>query len=633
MSSRFKSRIPERVRHSLTVLDGPNSRISRIRDAALPNRCSLNRSHLPMPISNTLSALVKPVSPKVVFKKTLTDEEAVIRSLVRRSKPLAVRGNRTSFRRIQLAHAAPIDDSSVLLKATNSFCSTNFQLQKPIKEASPGATEKDRAANKVRSAKSLLDLVAGRRQPGMEQIRFLCSDHRLINVPSPLMYRHSEVMSRLEGEVQPIPLRSIRSATLLRVIMWMHKKTLCANGTEKIAAPTPSVETCICEIGKGNGYTKSEASCQISENTQGNAQQTVNLTCQILGEKIENDCTKILKNVEFDYDHTPIRNDNIENSCENNDESVNDEAGVISNQTSDSMESFENNLQNQENFMVECSTDIKCNDYKQNENQKDENCTIIDENNGKLVLYNPNIQLIPNNENTNKSSRDCKNDTINEFTKVNGNYQDYIQITEIGKDNITGVNTGEDEREIGCLKSTDKIVIHANVMQNFCKRNIWKCNGIRRCTGEDANDDQCVANLNEMKRSSFLLCSWEERLLGSELYQLVEIILASHYLGIESLTLNAIHHFCELMAQRTRSECCLMLGIKTRLASERQTLDNHCPLIRDSLSRNNQADRTENMKQQFESRIFRKPQPNGRAAVGGGMGDGLYAKKPRSRNH
>ncbi|EDW48947.1 GM11529 [Drosophila sechellia] len=411
MSSRFKSRIPERVRNSLTVLDGPNSRISRIRDAAQPNRSSLNRSHMPLPISNTLSALVKPVSPKAVFKKTLTEEEAVIRSLVRRSKPLAVRGNRTSFRRIQLAHAAPIGDSSVLLKATDSFCSADFRLQKPIKEAIPPDPEEDPAAS--RTAKSLLDLVAGRRQPGMEQMRFLCSDHRLINVPTSLMYRHSRIMSHLEMEVQPIPLRSIRSVTLLRVIMWMHKKTLCSNGTEKVAEAKPTVETCISDIHEGNGYASSETSCQISEITQ----------------------------------------------------------------------------------------------------------------------------------------------------------------------------------------------------------------------GDNANDDQCVADLNEMKRSSYLLCSWEERLLGNELYQLVEIILASHYLGIESLTMNAIHHFCELMAQRTRSECCLMLRIKTRLAG-----DNHCPLIRESLSlgchRNNQADGSEIEKQQFEpnsriARIFRKHRPNGRAAIGGGIGDGL----------
>ncbi|XP_033171537.1 uncharacterized protein LOC117148316 [Drosophila mauritiana] len=623
MSSRFKSRIPERVRNSLTVLDGPNSRISRIRDAALPNRSSLSRSHMPLPISNTLSALVKPVSPKAVFKKTLTEEEAVIRSLVRRSKPLAVRGNRTSFRRIQLAHAAPIGDSSVLLKATDSFCSADFRLQKPIKEAIPADPEKDPAAS--RTAKSLLDLVTGRRQPGMEQMRFLCSDHRLINVPSPLMYRHSRIMSYLEMEVQPIPLRSIRSVTLLRVIMWMHKKTLCANGTENVAEASPTVEMCIGNIRKGNGNASSETSCQISEITQGNAQRTVNLTSQILGEKIENDCSEICKNIELYNDNTPIRSEDTENSCENNSE---DEG--------DSEECFEKNMQNQENVME----DMKRNVNKQNENQKNDSCTIINETNGQLVVYNPNIQFISNNESTNKSSTDCAKDTINEFTKVNGNRQvGFViakRITDIDKDNITEIKTGEDEliieREICCSRSADNIVIHANVMQNFCKR----C-GIIRCAGDNANDDQCVADLNEMKRSSYLLCSWEERLLGNELYQLVEIILASHYLGIESLTMNAIHHFCELMAQRTRSESCLMLRIKTRLAG-----DNHCPLIRESLSlgchRNNQADGSEIEEQQFEpnsriARIFRKHRPNGRPAIGGGMGDGLYAKKPCSRNH
>ncbi|XP_032582489.1 uncharacterized protein LOC6618598 [Drosophila sechellia] len=624
MSSRFKSRIPERVRNSLTVLDGPNSRISRIRDAAQPNRSSLNRSHMPLPISNTLSALVKPVSPKAVFKKTLTEEEAVIRSLVRRSKPLAVRGNRTSFRRIQLAHAAPIGDSSVLLKATDSFCSADFRLQKPIKEAIPPDPEEDPAAS--RTAKSLLDLVAGRRQPGMEQMRFLCSDHRLINVPTSLMYRHSRIMSHLEMEVQPIPLRSIRSVTLLRVIMWMHKKTLCSNGTEKVAEAKPTVETCISDIHEGNGYASSETSCQISEITQGNAQRTVNLTSQILGEKIENDCSEILKNIELYNDNTPIKSEDTENSGENNSEGVDEEAYVTSIQASDSKECFENNMQNPEYVMV----DMKCYGNKQNENQKNDSCTITNETNGQLVVYNPNIQLISNNESTNKSSTDCTKDTINEFTKVNGNRQvGFViakKITDIDKDNITEIKTGEDEliieREICCSRSADNIVIHANVMQNFCKR----C-GIIRCAGDNANDDQCVADLNEMKRSSYLLCSWEERLLGNELYQLVEIILASHYLGIESLTMNAIHHFCELMAQRTRSECCLMLRIKTRLAG-----DNHCPLIRESLSlgchRNNQADGSEIEKQQFEpnsriARIFRKHRPNGRAAIGGGIGDGL----------
>ncbi|XP_043660755.1 uncharacterized protein LOC122625011 [Drosophila teissieri] len=663
MSSSFKSRIPERVRHSLTVLDGPHSR-----SVARPNRCSMNRSHLPLPISSTLSALVKQTQtqtqtqtpPKVVGKKAEpeTEAEAVIRSLVRRSRPPAVRGNRTSFRRIQLAHSSPVASAALLMKSTSTYCNANSRLQKPIKVASPAAPEKDGdgdhpSADNLTSAKSLLELVAGKRQPDMKQMRFLCSDHRLINVPSPLMYCHSEGMRQLEVEEQPIELRYIRSVTLLRVIMWMHQKTLSGNGTENSALAPPTVEELsICANREGNGSTKSENSCQLNQNPQDNSQSMVNSICQIHGEKIKHNCTKTLNKSasvksQIGNDYTPLRNEDTENSRESyentnqNDESLDKNAGTTCSQTSDTKISFENNEQSQENYKVECATDMICNGYKRCENEKTENCTIPNDNveNGeKRIISKGIIQLNPKNENTENKNRQSlkesvKKDASVELTNVNGISQDYSVIseqnTEIGNENSTGIETCEGESSY--LGSADEILVRENAMQNF--DDVKESNGNRRCTaGDNDKGDQCVKKSNGMKHSSLLLCSWEERLLGSELYQLVELILAAHYLGIESLTLNAIHHFGELMAQRTRSECCLMLRIKTRLAGERQTLENHRPLIRgETLSqgrhRNYQADRAEMRKQHFDpsnriARMARQHRSNGRPAGGGGVGGG-----------
>ncbi|EDX01501.2 uncharacterized protein LOC6524536 [Drosophila yakuba] len=682
MSSSFKSRIPERVRHSLTALDGPHSR-----EVAPPNRCSLNRSQLPLPISKTLNALVKQTQTqtpaKVVCKKPEpeAETEAVIRSLVRRSRPPAVRGNRTSFRRIQLAHGSPVASASLLMKPTSSYSNANSRLQKPIKVASPVAPKKevngDHTTDNLPSAKGLLELVAGKWQPDMEQMRFLCSDHRLINVPSPLMYCHSEVMRQLEVEKQPIELRSIRSVTLLRVIMWMHQKTLSSNGTENSAVAPPTVEELsLCANPEGNGSTKSENSCQLSENPQDNSQSMVNSICQIHGEKIKHSCMKTLNNSggvknQIGNDYTTLRNEVNENSRESNEntnqsnESLDKNSGNTCTQTSDTKKSFENNEQSQENYKVECATDTICNGYKRCENEKTENCTIPNDNveNGEKEIINKGIiQLNPKSENTENKNRHSLKKSDKKDANLNGSSQDYSVISEqnikIGNENSTGIETCEEGRSIegesSYLGSADENLFSEQAMQNF--DGVKESNENRRCIGDNGNDkgDQCVNNLNGMKHSSFLLCSWEERLLGSELYQLVELILAAHYLGIESLTLNAIQHFDELMAQRTRSECCLMLRIKTRLAGERQ-LENHRPLTRgDTLSqgrrdRNYQADRAETRKHHFDpnnriARMARQHRSNGRPAggggggsgggVGGGMGGRLNAiDMPRHRHH
>ncbi|XP_039496979.1 uncharacterized protein LOC120455140 [Drosophila santomea] len=671
MSSSFKSRIPERVRHSLTALNGPHSG-----EVARPNRCSLNRSQLPLPISKTLNALVKQTQTqtpaKVVCKKpepeaqTEAETEALIRSLVLRSRPPAVRGNRTSFRRIQLAHGSPVASASLLMKSPSTYSNANSRLQKPITVASPAAPKKDvngdHTKDNLPSAKDLLELVAGKWQPDMEQMRFLCSDHCLINVPSPLMYCHSEVMRQLEVEKQPIELWSIRSVTLLRVIMWMHQKTLSGNGTENCAVAPPTVEELsLCASPEGNGSTKSENSCQLSENPQDNSQSMVNSICQIHGEKIKHSCMKTLNKSESgksqignDY-NTTLRNEVNENSRESNEntnqsnESLDKNAGNTCTQTSDTKKSFDNNEQSQENYKVECATDTICNGYKRCENEKTENCTIPNDN-----LENGEKKII-NSENTENKNRLSLKKGDKKDANLNGSSQDYSVISEqnikIGNENSTGIETCEEgqsiEGESSYLGSADENQFREKAMQNF---DGVKESNENRCTGDNGNDkgDQCVNNINGMKHSSFLLCSWEERLLGSELYQLVELILAAHYLGIESLTLNAIQHFDELMAQRTRSECCLMLRIKTRLAGERQ-LENHRPLTRgETLSqgrhRNYQeADRAEIRKQHFDpnNRIARMPRQqrsNGRPTGGGGVGGGVGGRlnaidMPRHRHH
>lgn len=73
--------------------------------------------------------------------------------------------------------------------------------------------------------------------------------------------------------------------------------------------------------------------------------------------------------------------------------------------------------------------------------------------------------------------------------------------------------------------------------------------------------------------------NWEERLMGGELTGLVELILAAHYLGIDTLTSHAINYFNDLMDERSRSEMLMMLKISDCLTEVRHSMEKHRPLL------------------------------------------------------
>lgn len=73
--------------------------------------------------------------------------------------------------------------------------------------------------------------------------------------------------------------------------------------------------------------------------------------------------------------------------------------------------------------------------------------------------------------------------------------------------------------------------------------------------------------------------NWEERLMGGELTGLVELILAAHYLGIDTLTSHAIKYFNDLMDERSRSEMLMMLKISDCLTEVRHSMEKHRPLL------------------------------------------------------
>ncbi|KAH8309685.1 hypothetical protein KR067_010763 [Drosophila pandora] len=67
--------------------------------------------------------------------------------------------------------------------------------------------------------------------------------------------------------------------------------------------------------------------------------------------------------------------------------------------------------------------------------------------------------------------------------------------------------------------------------------------------------------------------------MGGELTGLVELILAAHYLGIDTLTSHAINYFNDLMDERSRSEMLMMLKISDCLTEVRHSMEKHRPLL------------------------------------------------------
>jgi len=635
MSTSFKSRIPERVKHSLTALHGPNSRVSRSRSIARPNRCTMYRSKLPLPI-RMLTALVREEPPEAVAAATTRPEteretEAVIRSLVRRSIPPAVRGNRTSFRRIQLAHSSPqVASVSLTMKPQIRWqnASALSPPQKPhtVQLPVPKVVKRKRPEDEVVSAKSLIELVAGKWQPEMKMMRFLCSDHRLINVPSRLMYRYSEVMCSLEVEEQPIELRAIRSVTLLRVVMWMHQKSLNGNG-ELLSAGLE--QSCICadqsiaqekENGNGNENENTENSCEITENTQENDASIIINTESIINQMFdaysdseeettedssessenseENDSAESI-DFEMSNGYRKYGYENTKNSCERTERMRNRIFKVYNKRRYANAENSCENYENAENLIYK-----KLNGYTEGGNEKLENCILSDickmtdlangmhfRNAGNITSNTGNTQMKPrtgndfnkvggNEPNANGNGSDKEN-TIN---NVYGNHsQDRFVIspTNTGIFRESSGNGIENGKEKGTIEGSS---LSENIFRTSGKPNFSEIN-LNGNGNENRNaSEQKVPNVENLRSEASELSSWEQRLLGSELYQLVELILAAHYLGVDSLTLLATQHFGELMAQRTRTERCLMLKIHTHLAGVRQTLDTHRPRIREIMT-------------------------------------------------
>ncbi|XP_016995712.3 uncharacterized protein [Drosophila takahashii] len=569
MSSSCKSRIPERVKHSLTALHGPNSRISRVRSPVRSNRCSLFRSRLPLPIRTLAMALVsemahQPEVPKPKPRARETETEAVIRSLVRRSIPPAVRGNRTSFRRIQMAHSLPqVASVSLVMKPSASRWenqhqpSQNQQLQPPNQ---PGSTEPtDRTEDDEISAKSLLELVAGKWQPDMQTMRFLCSDHRLINVPSRLMNRHSVVMDRLEALEQPIELRAIRSVTLLRVVMWMHQKSL--SGEVPTSSDDADKQSCICDNqsnAKGNGNENEETNTSTMENdmySDSGSEDSDDSSTEVSEstQEIVTSTTETIESIKYQIcrGYTRSRYESTDSTLIRNRIHRPYSRGGLESDDENICENYEN----AENLRYR-----KLNGYTEGGNSK---------------------------LNANGSGSDKESAITNRYAS---SQQDRFLISpkdsgifreNSGRNNHNGMENGKEKGYIEGELS-EHITFRNSSSQkkpNLSHSNVNVNVNLSEKTGMTLCAQKVAPNVGQNQRSE--PSSWEQRLLGSELYQLVELILAAHYLGINALTLLATHHFGELMAQRTRSERCLMLRIRNHLAGVRQTLDTHRPLIRE----------------------------------------------------
>ncbi|KAH8293317.1 hypothetical protein KR018_000374 [Drosophila ironensis] len=71
----------------------------------------------------------------------------------------------------------------------------------------------------------------------------------------------------------------------------------------------------------------------------------------------------------------------------------------------------------------------------------------------------------------------------------------------------------------------------------------------------------------------------EGRLLGEELCDLVQLILAAHHLGIGTLGRYASHYLNDLMDQRSRSELSLLISISDCLSDLRESLVKNRPLV------------------------------------------------------
>ncbi|XP_016985482.2 LOW QUALITY PROTEIN: uncharacterized protein LOC108049007 [Drosophila rhopaloa] len=655
MSSSHKSMIPQRVKHSLTALHGPNSRVSRSRSTCRPYRFSLYRSRLPLPIG-TLAALVEARSRRDALVKV--EAEAVIRSLVRRSMPPAVRGNRTSFRRIQLAHSSPTVASVALEMKPRmrwSHWNQNQQRQRQGTEAEGEADRPRRRTTDRKSPRSLLELVAGKRQPDMQLLRFLCSDHRLINVPCRLIYRHSEVMRQREGVEQPIELRAIRSATLLRVIMWMHQQSGTGNGNSEGAGDREQAtknslatekgiiqETCIAKSGmiesNGSGNGSSKNSCEnSSENTQNDGTVTQNdgTVTQNDGTVTQNDGTVTQNDGTVTQNDGTVTNDNKE-SAKN--KSWNDCSKSGNESDANSCENCENTSPNGN---AECRKNQICIGYNKSGNDKGIICETKDianagygcgnemteceeESGGKVTTDSGKTWIKAmwlNNESSNESGSGTETDT--DFIKYNHNVSDeeisgsseednsddstlineysgyssestLYQFVNTAKDHKTtisneisgnGIENGKQKVINACETINEKRGVCTSGQPNLSDRNGNESNKRERCKERSESDVENHPEVNAKRTATgFRISSWEERLLGSELRQLVELILAAKYLGIDTLTLHAAHYFGELMSQRTRLELRHMLRISACLAEVRQALDKHRTLIREVMS-------------------------------------------------
>ncbi|XP_052857847.1 ABC transporter H family member 2 [Drosophila gunungcola] len=484
---------------------------------------------------------------------------------------MAVRGNRTSIRRIQLAHSCLPTVASASLETKPIVGSLKKQQLVNLKEVSDNDNDNDNDAGisegkdkDLVSLRTLLELVGGKiRQTDIKFLRFLCSDHRIIYVPCRLIYRHSETMRQRGAVEQPIKLQSISSTTLIRVIVWMHQQSememasviggkSCANNNNTIGKGEMIASQWEKER-KGNGNTNAknnrENRSEITQNYGSNTKRKhatnpnkTNCKSTIKKRKIENDqsCSGC---------HTSTNNNNSEKT------------GPVK-----SIVNIKNQMCNVCNNGGKGKTiwtleNIVSETQKASECEKETN--ECQEENSK----NMHISERQNKQSANVSESGNKTNS--------GNSE---QDNSVGKAN-KNENTGYSLFAISAKKTR----VSSQKLTKICETKDERNENEYIKSGRSESGVPC--DLDAKKNvSGFGISLWEKQFLGNELCQLMELILAAHCLGIDALTSLAANYLNELMAQSTRSELSTMLQVSTRLAEVRQSLKNHRPLITEILS-------------------------------------------------
>ncbi|XP_017133388.1 uncharacterized protein LOC108149978 [Drosophila elegans] len=471
---------------------------------------------------------------------------------------MAVRGNRTSIRRIQLAHSCSPTVASASLETKPKVGALKKQQLVPRKEvgdndnANGNDNSNDNDAgisegkdNDLISLRTLLDLVGGKiRQTDIKFLRFLCNDHRIIYVPCRLIYRHSEMMRQRRTVEQPIKLQSISSTTLIRVIVWMHQQSememASAIGGKRCANNDNTIGKCEMIASQWEKESKGDGNTNAKNNRENRSEYTQNYGSS---KKRKYATPPNKTNDKITIKKRKIANDQRCSGCHTS-----------------------TNYNNSE----------KTSPVETAENMKNPMCNVCNNGgNGKTV------RTLENIISETKEASECENET-NECKEANSKNM-HISKSQ-NKQRANGSESGKVTISGNCEQ--DNSVEKLNENENTgCSLFAIKAKNTKISNQNLTIDAKPGADLDAKKNvSGFGLSLWEERFLGSELCQLMELILAAHCLGVDALTSLAANYLNELMAQSTRSELSTMLQVSTRLAEVRRTVENHRPLITEILS-------------------------------------------------